>query len=90
MRIPIAHVLAVLLGNIERYRPELGQPLREDMQRALKECAATPELIEKNYPAELVVTKDMVIEAEDYHKEHADAKPRKGAKSFHGEVTIVN
>ena len=90
LRIPIPHVLAVLLGNIEAYHPKIADDVRDDMQRALRECATKPERIEKNYPVELVVTKDMVTEAEEYHKKHVEAKPRKGAMSFHGEVTVVN
>lgn len=115
LRIPVAHVLAVLLGNIEHSFPRLlakaykqgqkarvddfdeeesklviSEALREDIVQALKTCVTQPTRIEKNYPEELVVTKDMVIEAEDFHKENADSKPRRGAKSFHGKVTVVN
>ena len=90
MRIPIAHVLAVFIGNIDTYHPEIADDVREDLQRTLKECATKPERIEKNYPGELVVTKDMVTEAEEYHKKHVEAKPRKGAMSFHGQISVVN
>jgi hypothetical protein len=90
LKMPIAHVLAVLIGNIETYHPEIADDVRENMQRTLRECATKPERIEKNYPSELVVTKDMVDDAEAYYKKRVDLKPRKGAMSFHGEVTVIS
>ena len=89
MKMPIAHVLAVFIGNIDTYHPEIADDVREDLQRTLKECATKPERIARNYPAELAITKDMVDEAEAYYKKRVDAKPRKGATSFHGEVTVI-
>lgn len=99
-------VLAVVLGNMEKHFPQLlvdgdfedeeeaksiiSEALRKDIARALKTCATRPQTIEKNYSKEIIVVEDMLRVAQAAHEKKEDKKVRKGARTFHGTVEIIN
>ena len=63
--------------------------LRVDIKHTLSQLATRPDTFVKELAPQILIADEMIKEADAEYKKRAEPKPRKGSKSFHGEVKVI-
>ena len=78
----LEHFIAAMLDYYD------DTQLRVDIKHTLRQMATSPDDIESTLAPQIIIAQELLKEADAEHKKRAEAKPRKGSKSFHGTVTV--